>query len=82
MAQILVRKLDDDVKAKLVRRARRHGRSAEEEVREILREAVLTEPGVRSRLGTEIAKRFARVGLREEIPELKGQKVRPVEFVS
>jgi len=37
MAQLVVRNLDDDVKAKLQQRARRHGRSTEEEVREILR---------------------------------------------
>jgi hypothetical protein len=36
-AQLVVRNLDDDVKAKLQQRARQHGRSTEEEVREILR---------------------------------------------
>src|SRR5215212_1684739 len=40
MAQLVVRNLEDDVKAKLQRRARRHGRSTEEEVRDILRDAV------------------------------------------
>ncbi|MGH2873222.1 MAG: FitA-like ribbon-helix-helix domain-containing protein, partial [Solirubrobacteraceae bacterium] len=30
MAQILIRQLDDDVKARLQRQARRHGRSTEE----------------------------------------------------
>src|SRR5215218_10455714 len=45
MAQFLVRHLDDEVKARLQRRARRHGRSMQEEVREILRNAVRDEDG-------------------------------------
>jgi antitoxin FitA len=40
MAQFLVRHLEEDVKARLKRRAARHGRSMEEEVRDILRDAV------------------------------------------
>jgi plasmid stability protein len=81
VAQLLVRQLDDDVKAKLQRRARRHGRSTEEEVREILRNAV--RKGVaRAPLGSWLAARFARVGLTEEIPELRGQPARPADFES
>jgi plasmid stability protein len=80
VAQILIRQLEDDVKAKLQRRARRHGRSTEVEVREILRNAVRNEGKVPARLGSRIAARFADVGLDEEIPELRGQSVRPAEF--
>jgi plasmid stability protein len=40
MAQFIVRNLEDDVKARLKRRAARHGHSMEEEVRQILRSAV------------------------------------------
>ena len=40
MAQLVVRNLDDDVKARLQRRARRIGRSIEAEVRDILARAV------------------------------------------
>lgn len=40
MAQFVVRNLENAVKARLQRRAKRHGRSMEEEVREILRVAV------------------------------------------
>ena len=50
MGQLVVRRLDDDVKAKLQLRARRHGRSTEEEVREILRNAVRSEGGSRASL--------------------------------
>ncbi|MCB1033772.1 MAG: ribbon-helix-helix protein, CopG family [Acidobacteria bacterium] len=80
MAQLLVRNLNDDVKAKLAERARRLGRSMEEEVREILRAAVLreAEPGVG--LGSRLAERFAGFGLDEEIPELRGQPARPAEL--
>jgi plasmid stability protein len=82
MAQLLVRHLDDDVKAKLQRRARRHGRSTEEEIREILRNAVREEGAVRAPLGSRVAARFAAVGLEEEIPELRGQAARPADFES
>ena len=40
MASITIRNLDDDVKTRLRVRAAEHGRSMEEEVRIILREAV------------------------------------------
>lgn len=79
MAQILVRNLDGDVKRKLRSRARRHGRSIAEEVREILREAVRDEPGGGEPLGTRLARRFAGK-LEEDIPELRGQEARPAEL--
>jgi plasmid stability protein len=40
MANLSVRNLDDDLWARLKRRAARHGRSAEAEVRDILRAAL------------------------------------------
>lgn len=72
MAQLVVRNIENAVKAKLQRRAKRNGRSMEEEVREILRDAAKDE-GKRSKgLGTEIAELFRGIGLQpgEEIPEL------------
>ncbi|MGC8519811.1 MAG: FitA-like ribbon-helix-helix domain-containing protein [Steroidobacteraceae bacterium] len=48
MAQIIVRQLDDDVKARLQRRADRHGRSMEAEVRDILRAAAKNVDGDRN----------------------------------
>ncbi|QZA09021.1 toxin-antitoxin system [Mycolicibacter heraklionensis] len=80
MAQILIRQLDDDVKQKLVQRARRHGRSTEEEVREILRNAVRDADVTPARLGSQISARFAGIGLHDEISELRGHPVRPAEF--
>lgn len=43
MAQLIVRKLDDDAKKRLEARASRNARSVEEEARAILEEAVLGE---------------------------------------
>ncbi|HXT51414.1 MAG TPA: ribbon-helix-helix protein, CopG family [Thermoanaerobaculia bacterium] len=80
MAQLVVRQLDDDVKEKLQRRARRHGRSTEEEVREILRNAVRSETKRREPLGSRIAARFQQIGLTEDIPELRGQSAQPAEL--
>jgi plasmid stability protein len=82
MAQILIRQLEEDVKLKLRRRARKHGRSTEEEVREILRNAVRDEEHAPARLGSRIAARFKDVGLKEDIAELRGQPVRPARFES
>ena len=56
MAALTVRNLDDELKARLRLRAAAHGRSMEEEVRSILREA-LNEPD-REGLGTRISRRF------------------------
>jgi antitoxin FitA len=79
MAQIVVRKLEDDVKEGLRRRAVRHGRSLEAEVREILRDAAGAEPGEdddigRIGLGTWLTRQFAGNGLREgeKIEEIRG----------
>ena len=80
MAQLVVRNLDDDVKAKLQRRARRHGRSTEEEVRDILRNAVKGDGRKPVRLGSRMAARFKGIGLTEDIPELRGGPARPTDF--
>lgn len=44
MAQLIVRSLEDEVVQALKERAGRHGRSAEAEHREILRQALLKRP--------------------------------------
>ena len=78
MAQLVVRNLDDDVKAKLQQRARRHGRSTEEEVREILRNAVRNEPT--EPLGKRLRALFGDIGLEEDIVEWRGQPAKPAKF--
>lgn len=45
MAQLIVRNLENEVVQALKEQAGRHGRSAEAEHREILREALLARPG-------------------------------------
>lgn len=80
MAQLIVRNLDDDIKAKLRERARRHGRSTEAEVREILRSAVAGKDTGSKGLGTRIRSRFTRVWLDEDIPELRGQPAHKPDF--
>lgn len=79
MAQFVVRNIENEVKARLQRRAARHGRSMEEEVRDILRNAVNEQDAVGG-LGTEIASLFAKVGLKEDILELRGYKIKPASF--
>lgn len=82
MAQLLVRNLENDVKAKLQRRAKRHGRSMEEEVREILRTATKEAESDRKGLGTRISARFRKCGLKkgEEIPELHDIRLQIPDF--
>ena len=80
MAQLVVRNLEDDVKAKLQKRARRHGRSTEEEVRDILRNAVRGEARAPQPLGKRLRALFKDIGLEEDIPELRGQKAKPADF--
>jgi antitoxin FitA len=80
VAQILIRRLDDDVKTALQRRARRHGHSTEQEAREILASAVQSAEHTPARLGSRIAARFQHVGLEAEIPELRGQLARPAKL--
>jgi hypothetical protein len=44
MAQLLIRRLDEDVKERLKTRARKHGRSLEAEARAILEDASSSDP--------------------------------------
>ena len=61
MASITIRNLDDAVKQRLRMRAAEHGRSMEEEARDILRRAVgPTAPS--ANLGEAIHRRFAAIG--------------------
>jgi plasmid stability protein len=80
MATITVRNLDDDLKARLRILSAKNGRSMEEEVRIILRDA-LAKPQ-KGRLGSRIRERFASVDEVElELPERKDTP-RPADFDS
>lgn len=80
MGQLVVRNIENAVKDRLQRRAKRHGRSMEEEVRDILRNAVHDDEAAASRLGSEIAGLFSKVGLDSEVPELRGHEIKPASF--
>lgn len=80
MAQLVVRNLEDDVRDKLRDRALTHGHSMEEEVRDILRAAVMQQESTPKKLGSILAERFAGQGLSQDIPELRGGKIEPPRF--
>lgn len=80
MGQLVVRNLDDDVKAKLRERARQHGRSTEEEVREILRNAVRGEVKPAEPLGRRLRALFEDIGLEQDIPEVRGHPAKPADL--
>jgi len=61
MASITIRNLEDDLKRRLRIRAAEHGRSMEEEAREILRQ-IVSEPPTPSDLAAAIRTRFAALG--------------------
>ena len=62
MASITVRNLEDGLKRRLRIRAAENGRSMEQEVRDILREALQRETAPTKGLGTAINERFKRLG--------------------
>ena len=71
MAQLIVRRLDDDVKERLKARAKKHGRSLEAEARAILEDAANGEPSSgggkkKKGFGTLMHERFKRTGFTDE----------------
>jgi plasmid stability protein len=83
MAQLVVRNIEEDVKERLQKRAKSHGRSMEEEARDILRAALVVDKPEEQGFGTRFASYFKGIGLRkgEEIQELRGEVwARPVDF--
>ena len=62
VASITIRNLDPGLKARLRVRAARHGRSMEDEVRDILRAALADPSGEPLDLAGAIRRRFARLG--------------------
>lgn len=77
MASITIRNLDETLKKRLGIRAAEHGRSMEEEAREILRQAVGPAPPARD-LGWAIYERFAAIGGVElELPPRDPMRVPP-----
>lgn len=69
MAQLIVRNLEEELVRRLKKRAVRHGRSAEAEHREILREALL--PRLRRKSLKKILLEMPDVGKDEDFERLK-----------
>ena len=84
MAQILVRNVEEPLKARLKRRAKRHGRSMEAEAREILRDALHKDETPERGLGSEMVALFSGQGIGlqegEEIPEIRGYRMQVPKF--
>jgi len=83
LAQILIRKVDERVKSRLQRRAKRNGRSMEAEAREILRTALTREEAAPAvGFGTASVALFSGSGvyLDEPIHEWRGYPVEPIKF--
>jgi antitoxin FitA len=80
MAQLIVRNIENAVKSRLQQRAKLHGRSMEEEVRDIMRCAANEKEAPAGGLGTDISRLFAGIGLNAEIAELRGHAIEPAEL--
>ncbi|NBC31456.1 MAG: plasmid stabilization protein [Alphaproteobacteria bacterium] len=77
MASLTIRNIEDDVKSRLRIRAAEHGRSMEEEVRDILRRSVEGAPPQKD-LGEAIHRRFAAIGgVDLELPEREPMREPP-----
>jgi antitoxin FitA len=80
MATLTIRQLDEKTKSRLRIRAAHHGRSMEEEAREILRSAVRTSSPAKGNLAEAIRRRFAAFGgLTLELPQRTAMR-KPPEF--
>jgi len=82
MAQLLIRKLDQRVKARIQRRAKRNGRSMEAEAREMLTNATLAEEMPTVGFGTASVALFSGSGvyLDEPIKEIRGMRMQIPDF--
>lgn len=80
MASLIIRKLDERIKSRLRVQAARHGRSMEEEAREILRSSLTGAPQTTGSLADAIRQRFAPFGGVElQVPE-RGPGREPPSF--
>ena len=82
MAQLLVRNLEDQLKTRLQRRAKRNGQSMEAEARDILRNALREEETPKRGLGSEMVALFSGSGvyLDEPIAEIRDIRMEIPDF--
>jgi plasmid stability protein len=82
MASLTIRNLDEPLKARLRVQAAVHGRSMEDEARDILRTALAREASKPANLAAAIRKRFAPLG-GVDLPDVPRQAMRePPDFGS
>jgi len=75
MATITIRQLDEKTKTRLRVRAAYHGRSMEEEAREILRSALTSSSPIKGNLAEVVRRRFAAFGgLELELPRREAMR--------
>ena len=80
MAAMTIRNIDAATKNRLRGRAAMHGRSMEDEARDILRSALSTGPPLPPDLGRAIQARFAKLG-GIDVTEIRREPIRkPVDF--
>jgi antitoxin FitA len=80
MASMTIRNIDEHLKQRLRTRAAEHGRSMEDEARDILRSALATKPSATSNMAAAIRRRIQPVGGVElEIPPREAVRS-PVDF--
>ncbi|MCC5608153.1 plasmid stability protein [Nostoc sp. CHAB 5834] len=77
MNNITISNLDDDIKYRLQKRAEKHGRSLEEEAKEILCMALIQNHEQPLNLANMIEQRFANLG-DFELPEIPREPIRTV----
>jgi plasmid stability protein len=84
MAQLLVRNLEDELKTRLERRAKRHGHSMEAEARDILRDALREDKAPSAGFGTASVALFSGSGvyLDEPIVEIRDMRMEIPDFES
>src|ERR1700733_16284582 len=75
MASMTIRDIDEKLKSRLRIQAARHGRSMEDEARDILRSALSREPTRQGNLATAIRARFAPLG-GGDLPTVPGEPMR------
>ncbi|MFZ4602776.1 MAG: FitA-like ribbon-helix-helix domain-containing protein [Caulobacterales bacterium] len=75
MATMTIRNIDESLKARLRVRAAQHGKSMEEEARDILRAALSVEAQAGGDLGAAIRSRFAALG-GVDLPEAPREPIR------
>jgi len=82
VAQILIRNVDERVKTRLQRRAKRNGRSMEAELREVITRASLEEEAPEVGFGTATVALFSGNGvyLDEPIQEIRGMRMEIPKF--